>query len=179
MSKSLQDQLLGAGLVDTKKAKAIGKAKRKQAKQVPKGHQQEDDVKQAVKQAQVDKAERARQLNLKRQQEAETKAIAAQIKQLINTNKIPRGRGDIEYSFSHGPTIKKFLVDDKLQHQLVRGHVAIVCQGDSYEVVPTPVADKVAQRDASLVVLQNEKPSDQIDDDDPYADFPIPDDLMW
>lgn len=179
MAKSLQEQLMGSGLIDKKKAKAIGKEKRKQAKQTPKGHEQENEVKQAVKQAQVDKAERARKLNLERQQAAESKAILAQIKQLVDVNKISRHGGDIDYSFSHGSTIKKIMVGAALQKQLERGHVAIVCQGENYYPVPKPVADKIAQRDASLVVVQNEKPSNQVDEDDPYADFPIPDDLMW
>ena len=42
MAKSLQEQLLGAGLVDNKKAKAIKQQQRKQKKKQPKGHQQVD-----------------------------------------------------------------------------------------------------------------------------------------
>ena len=67
MVKSLQEQLMGAGLVDQKKAKAIGKEKRKKAKQTPKGHQQEDEVKLAAKQKLAEKAERDRAMNQERQ----------------------------------------------------------------------------------------------------------------
>lgn len=40
------------------------------------------------------------------------------------------------------------------------------------------IADKIAERDASLVVRVN-KISTEVDADDPYAAFQIPDDLMW
>jgi uncharacterized protein YaiL (DUF2058 family) len=44
--------------------------------------------------------------------------------------------------------------------------------------VPRVIADKIAERDASLVVRVN-KASTAIEEDDPYAAFQIPDDLMW
>jgi uncharacterized protein YaiL (DUF2058 family) len=58
------------------------------------------------------------------------------------------------------------------------GRLVIVCQGGATELVPRVIADKIAERDASLVVRVN-KPSTEIDADDPYAAFQIPDDLMW
>ena len=48
--------------------------------------------------------------------------------------------------------------------------------------MPTAVAEKIKQRDESLVVMLTENTgvnADQEDEDDPYADFKIPDDLMW
>ena len=50
--------------------------------------------------------------------------------------------------------------------------------GSSTELVPRVIADKIAERDASLVVRVN-KPVTAVDEDDPYAAFKIPDDLMW
>jgi uncharacterized protein YaiL (DUF2058 family) len=40
------------------------------------------------------------------------------------------------------------------------------------------MVQKIAERDASLVVRVN-KTSTEIDADDPYAAFQVPDDLMW
>ena len=45
-------------------------------------------------------------------------------------------------------------------------------------MVPKVIADKIAERDPSLVVRMN-KTSTVIDADDPYAPFKVPDDLMW
>ena len=44
--------------------------------------------------------------------------------------------------------------------------------------MPRVIADKIAERDASLVVRVN-KPTTEVAEDDPYADFQVPDDLMW
>jgi uncharacterized protein YaiL (DUF2058 family) len=54
----------------------------------------------------------------------------------------------------------------------------IVCQGGTTELVPRVIADKIAERDPGLVVRVN-KTKTEIDDDDPYAAYQIPDDLMW
>lgn len=179
MVKSLQEQLMGAGLVDQKKAKAISKEKRKKAKQTPKGHQQEDEIKLAAKQKLAEKAERDRAMNQERQKEVEAKEIQAQIKDLITKNAISRKNGEVAYSFTHEKKIKKLYVDETLQSQLAKGQIAIVAQGESYELVPKAVADKISQRDAARVVVQNERSAEVADEDDPYADFQIPDDLMW
>ena len=61
----------------------------------------------------------------------------------------------------------------------VRGVLGVVKLGDGYEVVPRIVADKIAQRDAKFVVVANTKADNKVDEDDPYKDYVIPDDLMW
>ncbi|MBS5195373.1 MAG: DUF2058 family protein, partial [Morganella morganii] len=48
-----------------------------------------------------------------------------------------------------------------------------------YAIIPAVVADKITQRDAESIVLNNALAQDEADEDDPYADFKIPDDLMW
>ncbi len=40
------------------------------------------------------------------------------------------------------------------------------------------IGEKIAQRDASIVV-QIKKKVQEVEEDDPYADYKIPDDLMW
>ena len=39
--------------------------------------------------------------------------------------------------------------------------------------------NKIRQRDENTVVLHNTRSSAEIEEDDPYAEFQIPDDLMW
>jgi len=176
---SLQDQLLKAGLVDKKKAKQASKQKAKQAKVQRKSSQPAvDETKEAVKQAQQEKAEKDRKLNAQRQAQAELKAIAAQIKQLIKLNALPTN-GDIAYNFTDGSTIKKLFVSSLHQNQLANGQLTIVKSDDKYWVVPSVVAEKIALRDESVIVAKAEKAQDTIDEDDPYADYEIPDDLMW
>ena len=176
---SLQDQLLKAGIVDLKKAKEIKKEKRKQAKQRPKGSVQVDETKEQAKRALAERSQRDRETNRQQQAQADKKAVHAQIIQLINVNRINRQGGEIAYQFSDKRKIKKLYVTAPLQSQLVKGQIAIVKLGENYELVPAAVAEKIRQRNEAIIVLLNAKESSAVDEDDPYADYQIPDDLMW
>lgn len=180
---SLQDQLLKAGMVNEKKAKQIKKEKRKQTKKLPKGQQPENEARAAAREGQLAKAAKDKELNRQQQAVAQEKAIAAQIKQLVATHRINRkdkdNQGDIAYQFVHDRKIKKIYINTKLQTQLERGHVAIIVQGEHYEIIPSVIAEKICKHDESLILTQNNASVDELEEDDPYADFKIPDDLMW
>lgn len=179
---SLQDQLLKAGLIDTKKAKQANKEKRKETNVARRSSEEVvDEVKQSAEQARLEKVERDRELNRQRDLELQQKAIAAQIKQLIENHRQPKGagNGDVEYNFTDGKLIKKMRVSPLVLEQIARGLLGVVKLGDGYEVVPRIVADKIAQRDAKFVVVANTKTHNKVDEDDPYKDYVIPDDLMW
>jgi uncharacterized protein YaiL (DUF2058 family) len=178
---SLQEQLLKAGMVDEKKAKKLKQEKRKQAKQ-PKGTVVVNESKEAAKRALAEKAERDRELNRLRQAEADKKAIHAQIVQLITLNRIDRNKGEIAYQFTDGKKIKKVFVDSLLQTQLVKGIIALAKLNDGYELVPAAIAEKIAQRDPSVILVHNTMAASTaaaVEEDDPYAAYQIPDDLMW
>lgn len=176
---SLQEQLLKAGIVDKKKAKQVEQEKRKQKKQTHKGHKQIDETKELAKKALAEKTARDREINRQREAVAELKAIAAQIKQLIEVNRIDRKDGEMAYQFSDGTKIKKIYVSPLLHNQLSKGVIALVRLNDQYELVPAVVAEKIRQRDESIVLVQNQASNDETDEDDYYADYKIPDDLMW
>lgn len=175
MADSLKAQLMKAGLADAKKAKKIEHEKRLAAK----GQSDEADAKQLAQQAQQEKLERDRELNRQQQEEKARKALAAQIKQLIEAHRLDRSKGDIAYNFVDDKKVKKFYVTAPLQQQLVNGQIAIVRLEAGYELVPAVVAERIKTRDAAVVVLLNDKPADQAAEDDPYKDYQIPDDLMW
>ena len=126
-----------------------------------------------------EQAEADRQREAQRKAEREKKEIAAQIKQMIEQSRLDRNNGDVAFQFVQDKKIKKAYVTGKQQKQLERGQVAIVALGESFELVPTVVAEKIRQRDEAAVLLLNQRGSDAVDEDDPYKDFPIPDDLMW
>ncbi|MGF1832548.1 DUF2058 domain-containing protein [Photobacterium sanguinicancri] len=169
---SLQEQMLKAGLVDKKKLK-------KAAKGAKKSRVQAREAKAAVEANRAAQFEQDKNLNRLKNEEVQKKEFQAQVKQLIEMNRIDRKKGDIGYNFTDGTLVKKIYVDKTMQDQLVRGRLAIVRLADSYEVIPSVVADKIAQRDESSIVLNNVVENDEPDEDDPYADFVIPDDLMW
>ncbi len=176
---SLQEQLLNAGVVDQKKAKSIAKEQRKQKKKTPKGQSQISESAANALAARKEKADRDRELSRQQNEKAELKAIAAQIKQLIEVNKIDRRGGELPFQFSDGKKIKKIYVTELLASQIGKGIISIVKLGDKYELVPYPVANKIAQRDESRIIPINTSSAVETEEDDPYADYQIPDDLMW
>lgn len=180
---SLQDQLLNAGLIDGKKAKQVNKEKRKQAKVERRtGESKADEAKQAAERARKEKAERDRALSKQLNSEAERKALAAQIKQLIQSHRKKKiqGKDELEYNFKDGKNIKKMLVSRNVMEQIACGVLAVVKLQDTYELVPKIVADKIAMRDENAVVVSNTRKTEEMsDEEDPYKDYVIPDDLMW
>ncbi|OOZ41428.1 nucleoprotein/polynucleotide-associated enzyme [Solemya pervernicosa gill symbiont] len=180
MGNSLQDQLLKAGAVSKKKAHQATKSKQKKTKLKQKQKVEDvNDTKIAAERAQREKAERDRQLNLQRKAEAEQKAVTAQIRQLIESNRLELGEGEIAYSFTDESKIKQLYVNESQQRQLGKGRLAIIKLDERFELVPTPVAEKISLRDKSYIIQINESQPQETDEDDPYAEFEIPDDLMW
>jgi uncharacterized protein YaiL (DUF2058 family) len=179
----LKDQLLKSGLVNEKQIKKAQQEKRKETRQ-NQGQGKtagSEEEKRRQQQAAAEKAERDRQLNLQRKEEADRKALAAQIRQLIEANRQPKGESETPFNFADDGKVKRLYLGDQARNQVIRGQLAIVKLNGQYELVPADTADKISQRDASAVVLRNEPPSRQAqaEGDDPYADYQVPDDLMW
>jgi uncharacterized protein YaiL (DUF2058 family) len=176
---SLQEQLMKAGLVDKNKVKKVNQEKSKQKKiERRTGVESVDESKLAAQKLQAEQAERARELNAQRDAAARQKAILAQIADLIAKNRQSKGKGDIAYNFTHGTRIERIYVSEAVRGHLVAGRLVIVVFEGATELVPRVIADKIEERDAALVV-RVKKAETQVDEDDPYADFKIPDDLMW
>ncbi|CEA06363.1 nucleoprotein/polynucleotide-associated enzyme [Pseudomonas saudimassiliensis] len=176
MVNSLQAQLLKAGLVDEKKLKQAQRAKKKAVKNTP---EKVHDTAAAVEKARAEKAERDRQLNLQRQEEAARKEREAQAKQLIEQAKLDRTGGETAYQFVAKNKIKKIYVTAEQFDKLSRGKLGIVRLSGHFEVIPLEVAEKVAERAPHWPVIIAKVEAAQPDEDDPYADFKVPDDLMW
>lgn len=179
MSISLRDQLLKAGLVNEKQAKQAGKQQQKQQRLVKKGQAEADhSTREAARQAQLDKQTRDQQLNQQQQEAARQKAIVAQINQLIDSARLPKLNGEDFYNFVDDKKVKRIAVNALMRDKLSRGSLAIARQGNGYEVIPREAALKIQERDPRRIVLLN-APSVEPDEDDPYAAYQIPDDLMW
>lgn len=171
---SLQDQLRAAGLVSEKQLKKAKKNLHRQEVRIK--HGEVDETKEAAKAAQAEKAARDRALNQARQAEMDQKALAAQVRQLIDMNK-QREDGEVAYKFSRENLIKTIHISEHNKTQLNKGNLAIVAYGEAYELVPAQVAAKIQTRDPASVIYLYEP--EEIDEDDPYKDFQIPDDLEW
>ena len=174
----LKDQLLKAGLVNEKQIRKAQQEKRKEQKQGRMANPGEE----IRGQAQAEKAERDRQLNLQRKETQDKKAIAAQIRQLIETHRQTVEEGDIPFHFVDGATVKRMHLTASARDRIAKGIWAIVRLDGKYELIPDDIAEKIAQRDGSSLVLRNSPPPRERETpaaDDPYAAYQIPDDLIW
>lgn len=177
---SLQDQLLKAGLASDAKAKQVKAEKRKQTKlQRNTGVELVDEVKLSAEQARQQQIERDRELNRQRKQADEQKALAAQIKQLAELNRIPQNPDGQAYQFNHLGKVKTVYLAEKVRDALAGGRAGIVALEQGYEVVPAEIARKIGERAPDSVVLLHQTDQTQPAEDDPYAAYQIPDDLMW
>ncbi len=181
---SLQDQLLKAGLVDQKKVAQANREKNRKDNLARKNKSKKIGAAASPKKQVLSrKAQRDRELNLKRQEAARRKELATQAKQLIDNNKQDRAAGEHPYGFVFKNKVKKIFVTEVQKKQLVQGRLVIATyvtnDGRKFELVPGPVGEKIAQRDtAFLVDIKQQQESDK-NVDDTYADYQVPDDLTW
>ncbi len=182
MAKSLQEQLIQSGLAKEKpkgrKSKAPKARKQKRATgSSAAGSTQPNPVELNARA----KAERDRALNAKRQAELARRELVGQIRQLIESSRLEIKDPEMDYNFTDGKTVRKLFVGKELHAQLAAGHAVITKLDGGYSIVPRAAADKIAERDESFIVVLNDREKDNGAEtvDDEYADFKVPDDLMW
>ena len=169
---TLQEQMLKAGLVNEKKLKKAQKGSKKSRVQAR-------EVKAAVEENKRLQQERDKELSVQQKEQRLTNEIRAQIKQLIEMNSINFKNGDIKYNFTDGILVKSLYVDTLIRKQLISGILTIARNEESYAIIPSVVANKISQRDEQIIIEQKEPESSDVLENDPYADFVVPDDLMW
>lgn len=182
MSKSLRDQLMGAGLATKQQALKAKTKTKKNKQQARKAGELTEQEKRRLELEKEKKAhiEKDRELNRKLEEERQVKAIAAQARQLIEMNTIARDGGETEYKFAVDKKIKKIYVTDDQFTKLSRGLFAIGVLDEEFAIIPSQVAAKVSERMPEAVVSQEVEAGDLTEEEkDWYADFEIPDDLMW
>lgn len=180
MSNSLQDQFKQLGLADEKQVRKARQGKKKK-KGSPKPSRREspapDPRAEAAQRERAEKAERDRQIESEREAQRRAKETAARVRQIAETNRVERENGDLPYHFTRGSTIKEIRLSKAQHGRLANGEIALVACGESYELVPKATAERIREIDSEAVLVLNTGRPDS--DDDPYADFPVPDDLMW
>ncbi|HZR35273.1 MAG TPA: DUF2058 domain-containing protein [Nevskia sp.] len=175
MSLSLRDQLLEAGLITKKQAQEAGKQQHQQRKQEPKKKAAPPPAESA---AQAQKRRQDQERNRQLQEKAAQKARRAEIRQLVEQNKLPKVEGDDLYNFLDGRNIRRIPVNPEMRRRLGAGELYVVRNEGRYEVVPAETAARIRERDERSVMpppAAEQKP----DDNDPYKDYVVPDDLVW
>ena len=179
MGNAFQDQLLKAGLVTKQQVNKAQSAKHKKKKQQSKKDKVVDENKLKAQQATKEKAEHDKALNKRKEEQAKQKAISAEIDQLITKNCIKRSdECEIIYNFEHRKKVNRIYVNDEMKKHIIDGILGIARIEGRYELIPKIIAEKIQQRNEKRVILF-EHEEQVIDENDPYAEFQIPDDLTW
>ena len=191
MAGSLQDQFLAAGLIKKQKANNIKTAKKKAVKQSRANSTElADEAGDLAKKVQEEQRSKSQALNKEKKLEAEQKSIQAQIRQIVELNSIKKAPKEMAeddlsaYNFTSDKKIKTMHVSLQNHDLISRGKIAIALlmngASEVFHLIPAEAASKISERDESVIVLLNNSSNqDQDDADDPYAEFEVPDDLMW
>jgi len=180
MGNPFQDQLLKAGLVSKKQVhKAKQEKNQQKKKQRTSNEKVVDENKLKAHQLKEAKVKRDRELNKQKENQARQKATSAEINQLITDNCVSRDENcDLVYNFEHDKKVKRIYVNAELKDQIVRGKLGIARIEGRYELVTKTIAEKIQQRNAKRVVIYSDEQK-SVDENDPYAEYEIPDDLTW
>lgn len=178
----LQEQLLKAGLV--KKSKLTEVAREQNKARHAKGPPAPNEIQREAERTRVEKVERDRALAAQSKAQSRIAELRAQARQIIDDRKVPRS-GESEYRFSVDGTIHTLLVNDDLRKKLACGALVVARLDARFELLPRAAADKVRERDAGMIVLDHgqsasaEPVAATSEDDAYYAQFKVPDDLIW
>ena len=176
VKNALQAQLLKAGLVDNKKAKKLSKQAVHEQRT---GESKDAEVKGKIAQAQQEKLAKDQAIEQEKKAALQEKELKAAIMQMIHQYKIRDTDGEVVYQFLDGK-IKKVYINQQIYNALVAGSLAIAKENDSYAFLPKALAERINLKMEGFIIVNNaEKNEATTDEEDPYAAYVIPDDLMW
>lgn len=180
---ALQEQLLKAGLA--KKSQASAAAREQVKARQGKGESSSAQIQREAAEARAEKAERDRALAAERNAQARHGELKAQARQIIQAHAVPHA-GESEYRFNDGGAIRTLLINETLRKALSAGALVVVALGEGYAVLPRAAAEKVRERTPEAIVVDHGEAGQSAfastgnaEDDAYYAQFQIPDDLIW
>ncbi|OTG67736.1 hypothetical protein B9T25_07000 [Acinetobacter sp. ANC 4470] len=177
VKNALQAQLLKAGLVDNKKAKKLSKQAVHEQRT---GQSDEAELKAKIAQDKQEKLEKDQALDLEKKRLLQGKELKAAIIQMINQHKIRDIDGEVSYQFIDESKVKKIYLNQQIYNALVSGSLVVAKESDSYAVLPKALADRINDKMEGFIIVNNSEKNEQTtDEEDPYAAYIIPDDLMW
>ncbi len=188
-ANALQAQLLKAGLVKKSQVSQVAnqQAKARVDKHDPKAAAIAAEAELArieAEKARLEKVERDRQIAAERNAERRANELRAQARQII-ADKKALAKGEAEYRFNDGEVIRTLLLTEAVRKQVIDAALVIVRDGEDYCLLPRVAAVQVRERAPELIVLDNagrdyvEPSTGNAEDDAYYAQFQVPDDLVW
>ena len=208
MSDSLQQQLIRAGLVTQERAEALNKPKPKRApnkRPNPKGakdgtkgsananaapgkkgppRERKNTGKRPAQSNHAKKAAKAAELEAQAEVELTAKReLKAKIKTLIEESSVTEFTGELTFSYVVGERIRQLFVTQEYLDKISKGELAITRLNRQTHLVTPEVAEQLIGLNPQWLVVVNdpsqEQPKITGSEDDPYADYKVPDDLHW
>lgn len=180
MANALQEQLLKAGLASKQKVRDVKTQKRRNRK--AKVDDGSAALKQEIAQQKQQQAEKDRQLNEQRFNEAMEKGqVRSLITEFTRHSLSMSVDAEIKFNYTLANKIHSVYITEDIQTQLLKGHLGIVRHEDTTYIVPFKLAERVnlLVPDWCGYLADSDNNKETVDEDDPYADYAIPDDLMW
>ena len=196
MADSLRDQLIAAGYEAPKKEAKRKPRPQESKKSHPKGKKSGDKSRSRPKPHNptgvTGKGQSQRGPNKGAVQSAEAlkaieerKKLKAQIKTLIDDNKLDNWKGEVVYRYLVEKRIRELYVSEEMHKQLADRTVAVTrLNGDTY-LVPLATAEKIKEINPQWSVFNTDANAEDnaelapSESDTDYADFKVPDDLKW
>ena len=180
MANSLQDQLLKAGLATQEQVRSTRTGKRKQRKA---GKPRDDSAQRQAEQRQAAQVERDRALNAKREADRENKETRLRIREMVLAASMKAEGADIPYNVLHGAKVRRIYVTSEQRDGLGTGKFAVATARGRHHIVTMELADEITRMMPDYFVyrpqLGGEADAQADQETDPYADYKVPDDLMW
>ena len=177
VKNALQAQLLKAGLVVNKKAKKLSKQAVHEQRT---GQSSEAELKAKIEKDQQEKLAKDQALSLEKKLALDEKTLRASVIQMISHHKIKETDGDVTYQFIDDSKIKKVYINQQIYNALVSGSLVVAKDHDRYAFLPKALAERINEKLTGFILVNNsENTAEVTDEEDPYAAYVIPDDLMW
>lgn len=202
MANSLQEQLIRAGLADEKKVtparpkpKSTGGFKSKSSKKgkpsgAPKQPVQRQSAKPLSEEAAALQQERRDLRAMEQQRIREAKSAKVEARDLQQRRDKLRGlllkigkndrSGEILFNFAADNRIRRLYVTDSQKQALSAGELLVVVLGKRDFLIDRSEREQVRDIDTEAFIYDaTEDLSGTADGEDAYADYVVPDDLMW
>jgi uncharacterized protein YaiL (DUF2058 family) len=178
---SLQDQLMKLGLTNAQKVKQAKTEKSRKAKQKKKkGTVEVSDVQVSINQQKAQQYQKDLLKNKATQCDLEARSDHGKLLQMIAQHSEKDYQGEIDHHFIYDGKIKRIAVNDKTQKNLVNGQLAICVLNGKFYLINKEASEQLIKIDETVLVALHEKVDvSQVSEDDPYAEFSVPDDLIW
>lgn len=175
---------MSAGLLSKEQARS---SSRKPRPKKGKGKKRELDPEAQERQALVAaheerQRERNRELNQQREQARKAQEQADRIRQILSTRALPKVDLDDEttrYNFQLDKRIHGLHVNAAQRAMLVGGKAGIVLFDGHYHLLPLDQAERLKALAPKRVWIAADDDSAPKSEDDPYAGYEVPDDLIW